>query len=222
MWMNLAHRVPVELMDDRWVLDTFDRLDRPMVRELKRVFDLFVSGLGLVILLTLTPLLFFLVRLESPGPFLFRQVRVGQGGRPFRICKIRTMVDQPAGEARWTGTDDVRTTRVGRILRRFRMDELPQLINVLRGEMSLVGPRPEQPEIVAQLRRKISYYDYRHLVKPGITGWAQIHQGYAASVEESALKLAYDLYYVCRHSLALDLDILLRTLYVMVARIGSR
>jgi len=125
-------------------------------------------------------------------------------------------------EQRWASKDDDRTTALGRLLRRTRIDELPQFWNVLRGEMALVGPRPEQPKIVEQLEREIPYFGYRHLVKPGITGWAQIHQGYAASVDESAIKLSYDLYYVSRMSLLLDLDIMLRTAFVMLARIGSR
>ncbi|NJK31372.1 MAG: sugar transferase [Deltaproteobacteria bacterium] len=136
--------------------------------------------------------------------------------------KIRTMRVAPQQEQRWAAKDDDRTTRFSRLLRRTRIDELPQFWNVLRGEMSLVGPRPEQPKIVEQLERDIPYFGYRHLVKPGITGWAQIHQGYAASVDESAIKLAYDLYYVGRMSVLLDVDIMLRTAFVMLARIGSR
>lgn len=223
VWMNAARRLPLDLVDTRWVLSAFEQLDRPLVRRLKRMIDVVVAGTGLVVLAALWPALWLLVRLDSPGPVLFSQPRVGHRGRAFCFYKIRTMTHAPAdAPARWAKLGDARITSVGGVLRRLRLDELPQLWNVLRGDMSLVGPRPEQPAIVEELQRHIAFFDYRHLVKPGITGWAQIHQGYAASVEASAVKLSYDLYYVGRHSLAMDLDIILRTLFVMAARIGSR
>jgi exopolysaccharide biosynthesis polyprenyl glycosylphosphotransferase len=223
VWMNAARRLPLDLVDARWVLAAFEQIDRPVVRGLKRIIDLGVAACGLVGLVGLWPALWLLVRLDSPGPVLFAQPRVGHRGRTFQLYKIRTMAHAPAdAPARWARAGDARITRVGRVLRRLRIDELPQLYNVLRGDMSLVGPRPEQPAIVQELQRHIAFFDYRHLVKPGITGWAQIHQGYTASVEASAVKLSYDLYYVGRHSLAMDLDIILRTLFVMAARIGSR
>lgn len=223
VWMNATRRLPLDLVDPRWVLSAFEQLERPMGGRVKRALDLSVAALGLALVAPLWPLLWLLVRLDSPGPVIFAQTRVGHRGRVFRLYKIRTMAHEPAGApVRWAERGDERVTRLGRVLRRLRIDELPQLVNVLRGDMALVGPRPEQPAIVAQLERHIAFFDYRHLVKPGITGWAQIHQGYAASVEASAIKLSYDLYYVSRHSLAMDLDIILRTLFVMVARIGSR
>lgn len=223
VWMQAARRLPLDLVDARWVLAAFEQIDRPMVRGLKRIIDLGVASVGLLALVGLWPLLWLLVRLDSPGPVLFAQARVGHRGQAFSLYKIRTMTHAPAdATARWARPGDARITRVGQVLRRLRIDELPQLYNVLRGDMSLVGPRPEQPAIVEELQRRIAFFDYRHLVKPGITGWAQIHQGYTASVEASALKLSYDLYYVGRHSLAMDLDIILRTMFVMAARIGSR
>jgi exopolysaccharide biosynthesis polyprenyl glycosylphosphotransferase len=223
VWMNAARQLPLDLVDARWVLAAFEQIDRPLVRRLKRVIDFAVAGAGLVVLAALWPALWLLVRIDSPGPVLFAQERVGHRGRAFRLYKIRTMTHASAdAPARWARQGDARITRVGGVFRRLRIDELPQLWNVLRGDMSLVGPRPEQPAIVEELQRHIAFFDYRHLVKPGITGWAQIHQGYAASVEASAVKLSYDLYYVGRHSLAMDLDIILRTLFVMAARIGSR
>jgi exopolysaccharide biosynthesis polyprenyl glycosylphosphotransferase len=223
VWMNAARRLPLDLVDARWVLAAFEQIDRPGVRQLKRILDLGVAAVGLGVLAALWPVLWLLVRLDSPGPVLFAQPRVGHRGQAFSLYKIRTMAHAPADAlARWARPGDARITRVGRVLRRLRLDELPQLYNVLRGDMSLVGPRPEQPAIVEELQRHIAFFDYRHLVKPGITGWAQIHQGYTASVEASAIKLSYDLYYVGRHSLAMDLDIILRTLFVMAARIGSR
>lgn len=222
VWMNVALQVPIDMVDARWVLNTFEQLDRPGVVAAKRLLDLAVAGLGLLGFGLLFPLLWLLQRIDDPGPFFYSQARVGVGGSVFRVHKIRTMRVAKREEQRWAAKDDDRTTRLGRLLRRTRIDELPQFWNVLRGEMSLVGPRPEQPAIVEQLEREIPYFGYRHLVKPGITGWAQIHQGYAASIDESAVKLSYDLYYVGRMSLLLDLDIMLRTAFVMLARIGSR
>lgn len=223
VWMSATRRLPLDLVDARWVLSAIEQIDRPMLGRVKRALDLVVAVLGLAAVLPFWPLVWLLVRLDSPGPVLLAQTRVGHRGEAFELYKIRTMVHAPAdAPARWARRGDHRVTRMGRALRRLRIDELPQLYNVLRGDMALVGPRPEQPAIVEELRRHIAFFEYRHLVKPGITGWAQIHQGYAASVEASAIKLSYDLYYVSRHSLAMDLDIILRTMFVMVARIGSR
>jgi lipopolysaccharide/colanic/teichoic acid biosynthesis glycosyltransferase len=222
IWMNVALQVPIDLVDARWVLNTFEQLDRPGVLAAKRLIDLGVSALGLSLLALMFPGLWIIHKLDSRGPFFYSQDRVGVGGQLFRVHKIRTMRVADNREQRWAAKTDDRTTRYTRLLRRLRIDEFPQFWNVIRGEMSLVGPRPEQPKIVEQLEQDIPYFGYRHLVKPGITGWAQIHQGYAASVDESAIKLSYDLYYVGRLSVLMDLDIMLRTAFVMLARIGSR
>ena len=222
IWMTVALQVPIDMVDARWVLNTFEQLDRPVVLAAKRLMDLSVSALGLLIFGLMFPLLWVLAQLDDRGPFFYSQDRVGVAGKVFRVHKIRTMRVAREEEQRWAARDDDRTTRLGGLLRRLRIDEFPQFWNVMRGEMSLVGPRPEQPKIVEQLERDIPFFTYRHLVKPGITGWAQIHQGYAASVDESAVKLSYDLYYVGRLSILMDLDIMLRTAFVMLARIGSR
>ncbi|MCA9710403.1 MAG: exopolysaccharide biosynthesis polyprenyl glycosylphosphotransferase [Myxococcales bacterium] len=223
VWMNGARRLPPDLVDARWLLAAFEHMDRPMVRELKRLVDIGVGAAAMAVFLAMLPVLYPLVRLGSRGPFLYSQPRVGLRGRVFHIYKIRTMAQQ-ANDApqRWTQVGDARITRVGRVLRFLRIDEMPQLYNVLRGDMSLVGPRPEQPTIVSRLSERIAFFDYRHLIKPGITGWAQINQGYVSTTEDWALRLSYDLYYVERHSLAMDLDIILRTIFVMAAGIGSR
>lgn len=220
--MGMQRRVPVDMVDERWLLHLFEQLDQTRDR-VKRVLDMTVATAGLAVFAVLFPFLYVLVRLDSPGPFLYTQDRVGLGNRPFRIYKVRTMtVAQPDAPQQWASKQDARTTRLGRILRRTRIDELPQLWNVLRGDMSVVGPRPEQPALAADLESKIKYFSYRHLVKPGITGWAQINDGYADSIEATRTKLGYDLYYVRHHTLVLDIDIMLRTFFVMVARIGSR
>ncbi len=220
--MALQQRVPIDMVDERWLLHLFEQLDHGRDR-LKRVLDVVVAALGLAVLVTLLPGLYLLVRLDSRGPLFYSQTRVGLGNRPFRLFKIRTMkVAPPNADEQWAQRGDDRTTAIGRLLRLTRIDEMPQFWNVLRGDMSIVGPRPEQPGIAKELEDQISYFSYRHLVKPGITGWAQIHHGYADSVDGSRTKLAYDLFYVRHHTLVLDIDIMLRTFFVMAARIGSR
>ena len=151
------------------------------------------------------------------GPALFRQERIGQGGKPFLINKLRTMTHEPEREAVWAEADDVRVTRIGRFLRKSHLDEAPQLWNVIKGDMSLVGPRPEQGAYVEELSKQIPFYTQRHVVKPGITGWAQVRVGYSGSLEGTAFKLCNDLYYVKHHSISLDIAILLETLRTLVA-----
>jgi exopolysaccharide biosynthesis polyprenyl glycosylphosphotransferase len=184
----------------------------------KRVGDLVVGGLAAVALAPFVAIAALAIKLSDGGPVFFRQVRVGAGGRDFEIVKLRTMrIDAEAsGQAQWSSSDDQRITPVGRFLRRTHLDEVPQLINILRNEMSLVGPRPERPEIVARLEWQIPFYDRRELVKPGITGWAQVRCGYAGSEEGTAWKLCHDLYYLKHRSFALDAMIVLQTLVTAV------
>jgi lipopolysaccharide/colanic/teichoic acid biosynthesis glycosyltransferase len=165
-----------------------------------------------------------LIRLDSPGPILYRQERVGRGERRFQILKFRSMyVDAEADSVpRWAQINDPRVTRIGAILRRTRIDELPQLVNVLRGDMSVVGPRPERPSFVHTLHQKIPFYGVRHLVRPGITGWAQINYEYTASLEDTRRKLEYDLFYVKNHNLFLNLAIILQTLRIVLWQHGAR
>ena len=161
------------------------------------------------------------IRLESEGPVLFRQIRTGRNNREFRILKFRSMrTDAEADGARWAQREDPRATKVGRFIRLTRLDELPQLINVLRGEMSFIGPRPERPEFVRELEKSIPFYDFRHVVRPGITGWAQVLYPYGSSVNDSREKLQYDLYYIKNYSLALDLVIIFKTARVVLSGSG--
>jgi exopolysaccharide biosynthesis polyprenyl glycosylphosphotransferase len=164
------------------------------------------------------------IRLESKGGVLYRQERHGLGGKPFQVIKFRSMRSdaEQAGRPQWATANDSRVTRVGRFIRQTRIDELPQLINVLRGDMSMVGPRPERPYFVEQLTREIPYYAVRHSVKPGVTGWAQVRCDYGASVDESKTKLQFDLYYVKNHSLFLDLMVMLETVGVVLTGKGAR
>jgi lipopolysaccharide/colanic/teichoic acid biosynthesis glycosyltransferase len=162
------------------------------------------------------------IKLSSRGPMFFRQVRVGRGGSQFRLTKFRTMTaPEPAQAPAWATEHAWRITPVGRWLRRYRLDELPQLWNILVGDLSLVGPRPEQPEIVERLRRDVAFYDARHTVRPGLTGWAQINGGYAGSDDEVRTKLQYDLYYVKHQSLRLDLRIVRATARAVLSGCGG-
>ncbi len=216
-------RVDLKRMELSWLLFSdgfqFSALDR----FLKRGFDLVVSLL--VLFLTAPCLLAAMaaVRWDSPGPIFYRQERVTKDGRVFLIAKLRTMrVDAEAQGAVWAAAKDKRITRVGGFLRRSRIDELPQLLNILRGEMSFVGPRPERPVFVAELASEIPLYRDRHLVKAGLTGWAQINYPYGASIDDARSKLSYDLYYVKNFSILFDLIILLQTVRVVLWPSGAR
>jgi exopolysaccharide biosynthesis polyprenyl glycosylphosphotransferase len=189
----------------------------------RRVASALVSGIGLLLFLPFFPLVALLIRLSSPGPIFFSQIRVGAGGRNFRVYKFRTMrTDAEAGGAKWATKNDPRTTRVGLFMRKTRIDEIPQLWNVLRGDMSLVGPRPERPEFVPWLAENLPFYEIRHVIRPGLTGWAQVRYGYGATLEESRRKLEYDLYYVKHASLGLDVLIMFETVKIILYRKGAQ
>jgi exopolysaccharide biosynthesis polyprenyl glycosylphosphotransferase len=190
----------------------------------KRVFDL-VSAFILIVLSSPLMLLTALaIKIESPGPVLYRQERVGLFGQVFNVVKFRSMRTdaEKDGVPRWATAGDSRITRVGRIIRKIRVDELPQLFSVLVGSMSMVGPRPERPYFVEQLTQEIPFYAVRHSVKPGVTGWAQVSYQYGASKEDTIEKLQYDLYYVKNHSLFLDLVILFQTVGVVLTGKGAQ
>jgi sugar transferase (PEP-CTERM system associated) len=216
-------KIPVELArpSDLVFSDGFER--SPFLLFTQRALALAAAGLLFLLAAPILLVAALLIKLDSPGPVFYTQERVGMNGRVFKMFKFRTMrSDAEHRGVRWAEKDDPRVTRIGRYLRRFRVDELPQLLNVLRGEMSVVGPRPERPEFVARLRTQIPYYDLRALVRPGITGWAQIRYPYAASLEEAREKLQYDLYYVKHLSLLFDLKILFHTAKVVVFGRGAR
>ena len=192
-------------------------------RVVKRCFDLFAAMLLLVVGIPTMLVTALAIWLDSPGPILFFQERVGLGGRAFRVIKFRSMkIDaEEDGKPRWASSNDRRITRVGRFIRKTRIDELPQIFNVLKGEMSFVGPRPERPYFVSKLTDQIPFYGARHTLKPGLTGWAQVRCSYGASIEDTARKLQYDLYYVKNHTLFLDLAILVRTIKVVLSGQGA-
>jgi exopolysaccharide biosynthesis polyprenyl glycosylphosphotransferase len=189
---------------------------------IRRLIDIALAAMGLLVLLPLLPIIALAIRLDSPGPVFYRQQRVGLRGRPFDIVKLRSMIPnaEPNG-AVWARSDDRRITRVGRLMRRMRLDELPQLWNLLRGDMTLIGPRPERPEFVRQLVAEIPYYGVRHSIKPGLTGWAQVQFTYGSSIEDAWRKLEYDLYYVKHRGPVLDLTILLKTIRVVLQMKGT-
>lgn len=190
----------------------------------KRLFDVTVSGVLLLLTLPIMLVAALCIYLESGGPLLFRQERVGQGGRIFTLYKLRSMKNdaESGGTPHWARANDDRTTRVGRFIRKYRIDELPQIFNVFQGEMSFVGPRPERPFFVDQLVKQIPFYALRQSAKPGITGWAQVRYQYGASIDDAIEKLQYDLYYVKNHGLFLDLMILISTVEVVLWGKGAR
>jgi sugar transferase (PEP-CTERM system associated) len=191
---------------------------------LQSIYSLGIAIVGSVIMSPVMLLIFLLVRLSSKGPALYRQLRVGKNDVPFTLFKFRSMSAdaEAASGAVWAQKDDPRVTLVGKWLRRLRLDELPQLFNVLRGEMSIVGPRPERPEFVTELEKKIPYYRQRHCIKPGITGWAQVNHKYSDTLEDTIIKLEYDLYYIKNLAPALDAFIIFHTVKVMLLSRGSQ
>ncbi|MCL5666532.1 MAG: exopolysaccharide biosynthesis polyprenyl glycosylphosphotransferase [Patescibacteria group bacterium] len=207
---NLLRRVYISDLSELWFLENISYKEKRFYNLLKRAIDLIFGVLGLAAFLLSWPFCSLLIKLTSPGPVLFIQERVGRGGKIFKVYKYRTMSGGPTNT--WTSVNDPRITKVGKFLRKSRIDEWPQFLNLLAGNLSLVGPRPEQPHIVEELKRQIPFYDERHLVKPGLTGWAQLNV-YAGSLEETKAKLQYDLYYIKHRSLAFDLEIILKTLY---------
>ncbi|RPI26518.1 MAG: sugar transferase [Chloroflexota bacterium] len=212
---ELLGRVPIRHLEADWILRSF--VDQARVNgfyELgKRLFDILGGLIGVAVLLLLLPFISLAILLDNGWPVFYSQVRSGRGAQPYRIIKFRTMCNnaEPNGLPQWAEENDRRATRVGRFLRRTHLDELPQFINVVKGEMSLVGPRAERPELVAWFQKYVPFYRARLLVKPGITGWAQVNYGYASTIDETITKLEYDLYYIKHRNLMLDFVILLRT-----------
>jgi sugar transferase (PEP-CTERM system associated) len=220
---QLTGKLLVEDINPSWFIFSNGFCVTPFKRAYKRGLDIVFSLIGLTIALPLMPFIALAVKLDSRGPVFFRQIRVGQGEREFMLFKFRTMAqDAEKNGAVWAQKDDPRITRVGAILRKTRLDEVPQLFNVLKGDMSFVGPRPERPEFIKMLEEKIPYYSKRHFVKPGITGWAQVKYPYGASVEEAMEKLRYDLYYIKNLSFLMDILIVLETIKVVLFGRGAR
>ena len=216
---NYWLRVPIHQIKDLWFVnsDGFSLIHHEIVLNVKRLIDIWMAILILVVFAPVMLIAGFAIKVNDGGPILYRQRRTGVGRRSIEIVKFRTMrVDAEKDGVKWAARDDPRVTSVGRVLRLIRIDELPQLWNVLRGEMSCIGPRPERPEFTKQLEDEVPYYDLRYLVKPGLTGWAQVMHPYGSSVEDARRKLEYDLFYIKNHSIWLDLLIAMKTIRVML------
>jgi sugar transferase (PEP-CTERM system associated) len=221
---GLTGRVSLRAVRPSWFVfsDGFHR--SKWIDLLKRVLDLAAGMIGLAASMPIMIVVSLVVRLESKGPIIFRQTRVGRMGKCFEVLKFRSMnVDaEKSNGAQWASENDPRVTRIGRFLRKYRLDELPQFVNVIRGEMSFVGPRPERPCFVEELRKTIPYYDERHSVRPGVTGWAQVQYAYGASIEDAFNKLEYDLFYLQNMSLTFDLAIIFQTIRIVIGGRGGR
>lgn len=224
LYEQLTARVPVEHIGDSWyvALPLGHAGTGGVYPVVKRVFDVLLATAGLFIFALMLPFIALAIRLDSPGPIFYSQERVGRGGRVFRVRKLRTMVQDAErdGRAIWASSRDPRVTRVGRLLRKARVDEFPQLVNILRGEMSAVGPRPERPEFVDQLEKSVPFYRLRHAVKPGMAGWAVVNYDYVDSIESARVRVEYDLYYIKHQSLWLDILILVRMVALVFALRG--
>ena len=222
-WEQHLGRIDLDHVGPDWLVFSEGFVSSRFADAAKRLCDLVLAGALLCLTVPLMAVVALLIKLDSAGPVLYRQERVGLHGRVFTVLKFRSMrVDAEAGTPRWASKQDPRVTRIGGVMRLTRIDELPQILNVLKGEMSFVGPRPERPHFVEQLEQVIPLYRERNWVKPGITGWAQVNYPYGASIEDAREKLAYDLYYVKNRSLMLDLLILVSTVRVILFQEGAR
>lgn len=220
---HFLSRLPVYHMNQQWLAMAhgFELIHNPIGLRFKRYIDVFIAIVGGLLALPLMIGTALAIFFTSGPPILYRQVRTGENGQPFNLLKFRTMIlDAEVDGAQFTAEDDPRITPIGRVIRQFRLDELPQLWNVLKGEMSLIGPRPERPEFIARLQEDIPWYNLRHIVKPGITGWAQVMYGYGDSAADAAEKLQYDLFYIKNYSLILDISILVRSIKVILFGAG--
>ena len=221
---RLTGKIASEMVRPSWLIFSRNSRYSEVTHHVRRVINVALAAIGFVLSLPLMMITALAVKLDSRGPLFYTQERVGKNGRSFKIIKFRSMragAEKNTGPV-WAETDDPRITRVGRIIRKLRLDELPQFINILRGDMNFVGPRPERPVFVDQLGRIIPYYSQRHLVKPGLTGWAQIKYPYGSSVEDAIEKLRFDLYYIKNQSLLLDAAIIFETIKIVAFGRGGR
>ncbi|MFA6376953.1 MAG: sugar transferase [Candidatus Paceibacterota bacterium] len=208
---EIAGKVPLNLIDKFWVMEIIPRTSRKEYVDAKRVFDVFFSFIGLIFTLFIFPFVFLATKLDSRGPILYVQNRKGRGGRIFKFYKFRTMTATSDQYSVWRAGKDEQVTRVGKILKRTHIDEFPQFFNILKGDISFVGPRPEWDKLALEFEKKIPLYRYRYLVRPGFTGWAQINYKASASIKEAQDKFEYDLYYIKNRSFVLDISIIAKT-----------
>lgn len=214
---RIVQKIPLSAINQIWFLENISQNQRGFYESLKRLFDFFAALALLIVSLPLWPIIALVVKLESQGPIFYKQTRVGQGGELFKLTKFRTMVkDAEKDGPKMAQENDPRITKFGKFLRKTRIDELPQLWNVIKGEMSFVGPRAERPEFHEELKINIPFYQERYLIKPGLSGWAQINHGYSSSVADNFEKIQYDLYYIKNRSFLFDLGIILKTINIIL------
>jgi exopolysaccharide biosynthesis polyprenyl glycosylphosphotransferase len=222
-YQRVLFKIPTDLIGDYWFTMSggFDLIHNSISLRMKRGLDIAISLIALVLSIPIVLLFGVLIKATSRGPIIYSQTRMGERGKNFKIYKLRSMtIDAEKDGAVWASKNDSRVTKIGVILRKFRVDEIPQLFNVLKGEMSFIGPRPERPIFIENLSSEIPYYNLRHMVKPGITGWAQVYYPYGASVLDARKKLEYDLYYIKNYSLLMDFAITLKTIRVILFKMG--
>lgn len=221
---RVTGQVHIDMLRPSWLIFDGRKRETRFVSVFREMVHRLLALAGLILSLPIALLTALLIKIESRGPIFYKQERIGLNGKEFNVFKFRSMrVDaEQDGKPVWAAEDDDRTTMVGKIIRKMRIDEIPQFINIIRGEMSFVGPRPERPHFVAQLANEIPFYEHRHLVAPGLTGWAQIKYPYGASIEDARRKLQYDLYYIKNQSLALDLVIVFETVKTVLFGVGGR
>ncbi len=223
----ITGRIPPSTFSEGWFLQHLTKKEKPLYDKVRIIIDYFVATILSIFVLAILPVIALLIKITSKGPVFIKQKRVGQNGREFVLYKFRSMYTLSAdgsaelGEVQFATRGDKRITPIGRFLRKARIDELPQVLNLLKRDVTLIGPRPERPEIVRELEKNMSYYPLRHLVRPGLTGWALINQGYTDDYDKSLQKLQYDLYYIKNRSFALDIVISLRTLNVLLRLMGQ-
>ncbi|MCK6463032.1 MAG: sugar transferase [Candidatus Pacebacteria bacterium] len=221
LYESLTGKVPVSAISKAWFMENLLEINKQSFEKVKKWLDLALTVVVFSLFAATFPFVALAIKTTSPGPIFYRQKRAGKNGEPIEIIKYRSMVkDAEKNGAEWAKAKDNRVTIIGNFLRKTRIDELPQVINVAKGELSFVGPRPERPEFTAELAKKIPYYPMRQLIKPGLTGWAQINFPYGASIEDATQKLQYDLYYVKNRSLPLEISILLKTIMTILRREG--
>jgi len=216
---TLLYKIPIDFVSQTWFLENLSEGDKKMYDKIKRFDDVILTSLIMIITSPLWLIFALLIKLEDKGPIFYKQKRVSKDGENFWLTKFRSMkVNAENGKAKWAEKDDPRITKIGKFLRRVHLDELPQMLNVLKGDISLVGPRPERPEFVKKLEKEIPHYQLRHIIRPGFTGWAQIKFRYGRTIEDSHEKFQYDLYYIKNRSLFLDLGVLLKTFQLFFTR----
>lgn len=214
---KLTKKIPLTAINQIWFLENISQSDKTFYEFFKRIFDFVFALILLIVSLPLWLIIAIIIKNESPGPVFYKQIRIGQGGKPFKLTKFRSMVkDAEKNGPKMAQKNDKRVTKFGKFMRRTRLDELPQLWNIIKGQMSFIGPRAERPEFHQELKNSIPFYQERYLIKPGLSGWAQIKHGYTSSIEDNFEKIQHDLYYVKNRSFAFDLSIILKTLNIIL------